>query len=59
MSVFELIGDLSKAFGKEVFSKHLEAIFITYLTNTAASVREMGIKKAKELADKFKTDWIL
>jgi len=25
-----------------------------YLTNTAASVREMGIKKSKELGEKFK-----
>ena len=59
MSVFELIGDLSKAYGKEIFSKHLESIFLSYLTNTAASVREMGIKKSKELAEKFKADWIL
>lgn len=59
MAVFELIGDLSKAFGKEVFSKHLETIFLSYLTNTAASVREMGIKKARELAEKFKGEWIL
>jgi hypothetical protein len=59
MAVFELIGDLSKSFGKDVFSKHLESIFLSYLTNTAASVREMGIKKARELAEKFKGDWVL
>ena len=59
MSVFELIGDLSKMFGKDVFSKNLESIFISYLSNTAASVREMGIKKSKELAEKFKGDWII
>lgn len=59
MSVFELIGDLSKLFGKEAFSKHLESIFLTYSTNTAASVREMGIKKARELAEKFRGEWIL
>lgn len=58
MAVFELIGDLSKLFGKDVFTKHLESIFLTYLSNTAASVREMGIKKVKELAEKFKADWI-
>lgn len=59
MSVFELIGDLSKIFGKEVFIKHLETIFLSYLTNTASSVRDMGIKKARELAEKFKSEWIL
>jgi serine/threonine-protein phosphatase 2A regulatory subunit A len=59
MAVFELIGDLSKAFGREVFTKHLESIFLTYLTNTAASVREMGIKKSREIAEKFKADWIV
>lgn len=59
MAVFELIGDLSKQFGREVFQKHLESIFMSYLTNTAASVREMGIKKSKELGEKFKQEWIV
>lgn len=59
MGVFELIGDLSKMFGKDVFVKHLESIFLTYLTNTAASVREMGIKKSREIAEKYKSEWIL
>jgi hypothetical protein len=54
MAVFELIGDLSKIFGKDVFTKHLESIFLSYLTNTAASVREMGIRKSREIAEKFK-----
>ena len=58
MSVFELIGELSKLFGKEVFIKSLESIFLTYMSNTAASVREMGIKKSRELAEKFKHEWI-
>lgn len=30
-----------------------------YLSNTAASVRKMGIKKAAILAQEFKEDWIL
>jgi len=59
MSVFELIGDLSVKFGREVFMKSLESIFMQYLTNTAASVREMGISKSRELAASFKGDWIL
>ena len=32
---------------------------MTYLTNTASSVREMGISKSREIAEKFKSDWIL
>src|SRR5690242_4675730 len=59
MGVFELVGDLSKMFGKDVFVKHLESIFLTYLTNTAASVRDMGIKKSREIAEKYKSEWIL
>lgn len=50
MGVIELIGDLSIKFGKEVFIKSLESIFMQYLTNTAASVREMGISKVKQIA---------
>lgn len=59
MAVFELIGELSKLFSKEVFQKHLESIFLQYLTNTAASVRETGVKKIKELADKYKGEWVM
>jgi hypothetical protein len=29
------------------------------MSNTAASVREMGIRKSKELAEKFKADWLM
>jgi hypothetical protein len=39
MSVFELIADLSIIYGKEIYMKQLSAIFMGYLTNTAASVR--------------------
>jgi hypothetical protein len=43
MSVFELIADLAVLFGKDAYCKHLQSIFMGYLTNTAASVRQMGI----------------
>jgi hypothetical protein len=59
MAVFELIGELSKLFSKEVFQKHLEQMFLSYLTNTAASVRETGVKKVKELADKYRGEWVI
>jgi serine/threonine-protein phosphatase 2A regulatory subunit A len=59
MAVFELIGELSKLFSKDIFQKHLEQLFLSYLTNTAASVRETGVKKVKELADKYRGEWII
>ena len=43
MAVFELLADLACIFGKESFKKHLSPIFMGYLTNTAASVRNMGV----------------
>lgn len=59
MAVFELIGDMSLAFGLEIFSRSLESIFMQFLFNTAASVREMGVKKAGQMAKEFKQDWVL
>ena len=59
MSVFELIADLGVAFGKQTFSQHLYTIFMCYLSNTAASVRKMGIEKSEILAQEFNQDWIV
>ena len=50
MAVFELIADLAIIFGKDSFKKHLASIFMGYLTNTAASVRNMGVEKSGVLA---------
>lgn len=59
MAVFELIGDLGLLYGKEIFVKNLQTIFMGYLTNTAASVRQMGIEKSAMLGQSFKQDWIM
>ena len=59
MAVFELIADLALIFGKETYCKQLQSIFMGYLTNTAASVRQMGISKSSVLAQQFKQDWIM
>lgn len=59
MSVFELIADLSIIYGKEIYQKQLSNIFMGYLTNTAASVRQMGIQKSSTLAMKFGQDWVM
>jgi serine/threonine-protein phosphatase 2A regulatory subunit A len=54
MGVFELIAELGIIFGKDLFVKHLQSTFMGYLTNTAASVRKMGIEKSAILAAAFK-----
>ena len=59
MGVFELIADLAIIYGKDVYVKHLQNIFMGYLTNTAASVRQMGVQKSAVLAEAFKEGWIM
>lgn len=58
MAVFETVGDLAVKFGKDAYTKHLEALFMSYLTNTAAAVREMGIQKAESVGKAFGSNWI-
>jgi hypothetical protein len=53
MAVIELVGDMAIKFGKETFLKFLEPIFMQYLNNTAAAVREMGILKVKKMSEQF------
>ena len=53
MAVFDLLADLALIFGKEVYMKSIHSIFITYLQNTAASVRDKGVLKAANLAQQF------
>ena len=57
--VFEASANLGKIFGKEFFIKNIEPIFFAYLSDTAAAVRESGILKVSELANEFKSDWII
>ena len=59
MAIFELIGELSVAFGLEMFVNKLEGIYFQYLTNTAASVRNMGVEKSGELAASFGEEWVV
>lgn len=59
MAIFELIGEFSVAFGLEIFTRSLEAIYFQYLTNTAASVRNMGVEKSAALAEAFGADWVV
>lgn len=54
MAVFELFGNLGLHFGQEQFTKNIEQHFMSYLSNTAAAVRQMGVRKSGELAKEFK-----
>lgn len=58
MAVFELVADLGLLFGRSIFSQKLQAIFFSYMSNTAAAVREMGVRKSALLAQEFRDDWI-
>jgi len=59
MALIELVGDLAVKFGKDIFVKSLESIFMTYLTSTAAAVRDIGVVKVKQMAVNFKSDWVV
>lgn len=58
MGAIELVGDLSLKFGREVYIKSLESVFMQYLTNPAAAVREMGVLKVQAMSSSFKSDWV-
>lgn len=53
-AVFELIGDLIKMFGYDVYKDKLSDIFVTYLNNTAAAVRNSGTQKVQEIVESLK-----
>jgi hypothetical protein len=55
----ELIGQLSIRFGREVYQKQFESVFIGFLTNSASAVREMGIVQAAAIGKKFGPEWII
>jgi len=59
MAIYELLADLGILFGIDIFVKKLQAIFLGYLTNTAASCRAMGVEKSALLAKRFGESWIV
>jgi len=58
LSVYELMGEIGKTFGREAFTDTLEEIFLKYFNDKAAAVREVGYKKSAEIADHFGSDWV-
>lgn len=58
--VFELYAFLGVEFGKDIFEKRgINDKFFTYLQNTAAAVRELGIQKSEELGSALGREWII
>lgn len=58
-AVLGLYGDLGLQFGKDLFIKHLQAAFFTYLSDSAAGARETGVAKSAVLAESFGEDWVV
>ena len=59
MAVIETFGDLGPLFGQDAFKKNIEIHFMKYLQNTAAAVRRMGVVKSGQLAETFRSTWII
>lgn len=58
MSVYDLIGEIGLILGRQDFSETLEDIFLSYFSDKAAAIREKGIEKSKQLAEKFGPEWV-
>ncbi len=58
-SVVTLVSELAREFGKEFYAKNVEPIFLLFLTDITAAVREAGIEWLQVLAKEFKADWIV
>jgi hypothetical protein len=58
-SVVNLVGNLLKAFGKDFYAKNVEPIFLLFLVDTSAAVRDAGIEKLLVMANEFKADWVI
>ena len=62
MAMYEFLGDFAMSVSEAgAFERYIEPLFMTYMTNTAASVREMGALKVSEMSKSLHigTDWIL
>ncbi len=59
MAVVQVTTDLAKQFGRDFYQKNLDPIFVSFLNDTAASVRNEGRERLKILATEFKSDWVI
>ena len=59
MALINLLANLAKEFGKDFYMKSLEPIFMQFLLDNVAAVREAGIERLQTLALEYKADWIV
>lgn len=57
--VYETLAKLGVNYGNEVFKSNIEPLYFNYINDNVASVREVGIKSLKLLAEKFGSSWII
>jgi serine/threonine-protein phosphatase 2A regulatory subunit A len=57
--VYETLAKLGANYGLDVFKNNIEPLYFNYLSDTVASVREIGIQSLKILINKFGSSWIV
>jgi len=57
--VYETLAKLGANYGLDVFKSNIEPLYFNYLSDTVASVREIGIQSLKILINKFGSSWIV
>ena len=57
-SVYELMGEIGRNFGRVAFAETLEELYLKYMSDKAANVRKIGVEKSGDLADAFGSEWI-
>ena len=56
--VYDTLARLGLKYGLEIFKNNIEGLFFNYLTDTVASVREIGIKSLSSLIPQFGISWV-
>ena len=56
--VYDTLARLGQKYGLEIFKNNIEGLFFNYLTDTVASVREIGIKSLSSLIPQFGISWV-
>ena len=57
-SIYQTLAQLGTYYGIEIFKSSIEPLFFNYLSDSVASVREVGVECLKKLIEKFGSAWI-
>jgi len=58
-AVVNLVANLAKEFGRDFYTKNVEPIYMLFMVDNTAAVRETGIEKLQMLTNEFKADWVI